>query len=124
MSNYATKLSSLAEKKQKLLDEENKLIEKRKAEIGAFAEKFNLLTASDALMAGLFSDAQAALKDQPEKIKTWEHHGAQLLKPKSTSNKKNTNEGKKDDRNDTSTSHDKNSKTNKTDKTDKHTKAA
>lgn len=88
MSNYANKLSSLTEKKQKLLKEETKLIEKRKTEIGALAEKFDLLTTSDALMVGLFSDAQIALKDQSEKIKTWEHHGEKFLKQK-LNNRKN-----------------------------------
>jgi hypothetical protein len=81
MSTYANKLSSLAAKKQKLLSEEIKLIEKRKQEIGTLAEKFNLLTASDALIIGLFSDAQIAVNDQSERIKLWETHGEKFLKP-------------------------------------------
>ena len=85
MSDYADKLSSIADKKQKLLSEESKLIEKRKKEIGALAEKFDLLTVSDALITGLFSEAQSAIKDKSEKIKTWEHHGAKFLKPKRNS---------------------------------------
>jgi hypothetical protein len=82
MSEYANKLSSIAEKKQKLLEEESKLIEKRRNEIGLLAEKFGLLTMSDSVITGLFSEAAAALKGQPEKIKTWGNHGEQSLKPK------------------------------------------
>ena len=82
MSEYANKLSSSAEKKQKLLEEESKLIEKRKKEIGILAEKFGLLTLSDSVLAGLFSEAETALKNQPEKIKAWGNHGEQSLKPK------------------------------------------
>jgi hypothetical protein len=85
MSDYADKLSSISEKKQKLLAEESKLIEKRKHEIGQLAEKFGLLTMSDTVMAGLFSEAQSALKGKTEKIKTWESHGARFLKPKRNS---------------------------------------
>lgn len=85
MPDYANKLSSITEKKQKLLDEENKLIAKRKKEIGYFAEKFNLLTVSDAVIAGLFSEAQTALNDKSEKLKTWENSGVQFLKPKRNS---------------------------------------
>ena len=82
MSDYAIKLSVLSEKKQKLLDEECRLIEKRKKEIGDFAEKFDLLTVSDAVILGLFLDAKAALKNTSEKITTWEKLGADYLKPK------------------------------------------
>lgn len=82
MSDYANKLSSLAEKKQKILQEETKLIERRKIEIGHLAEKFDLLTVSDTLIAGSFSEIQSAIKSKSEKLKTWENAGVQLLKPK------------------------------------------
>ena len=85
MSDYAFKLSSISMKKQKLLEEENQLIIKRKKEIGYFAEKFGLLTLSDALIAGLFSEAQAAIESKSEKIKLWEKSGASFLKPKRNS---------------------------------------
>lgn len=85
MSDYADKLSSILDKKQRLLEEESKLIDKRKKEIGHLAEKFGLLTMSDELITGLFSEAQSALKDKSEKIKTWETHGEQFLKPKRNS---------------------------------------
>lgn len=93
MSDYADKLSSITERKQKLLEEENKLIEKRKKEIGALAEKFGLLTVSDTLIVGLFSEVQTALNDKSEKIKTWENQGAKFLKPKR--NSKTTQESAK-----------------------------
>lgn len=93
MSDYADKLTSITERKQKLLEEENKLIEKRKKEIGALAEKFSLLTLSDRLIVGVFSEVQTALNNQSEKIKTWENQGAKFLKPKP--NRKTIEEGAK-----------------------------
>lgn len=82
MSGYLSKLSSIAEKKQKLLEEESILIEKRKSEIAGLAEKFGLLTLSDTVLAGLFVELQSAIQDKSEKLKTWEQQGAQFLKPK------------------------------------------
>jgi hypothetical protein len=82
MSKYADKLSSISEKKKKLLEEEAKLIEKRKKEIGSLAEKFGLLTVSDHTILGIFSEVKTALKDNFDKLKSWEAKGAQLLKPK------------------------------------------
>lgn len=82
MSQYAGKLSLIEKKMVKLRLEEDKLIEKRKNEIGAFAEKFGLLTLSDELIIGVFSDIKKNIETQSEKIKTWEEHGRQLVKPK------------------------------------------
>jgi hypothetical protein len=83
MSEYANKLSNIAEKKQKLIAEEMKLIEKRKKEIGQLAEKFELLTLPDSVVTGLFHEAQSALKNKSDKIKTWQSSGEQFLKSKS-----------------------------------------
>ncbi len=85
MSGYADKLSSLAAKKQKLLAEESKLIEKRKIEIGQLAEKFDLLTLSDAVITGLFREVQSALRDHSDKIKQWGSHGEAFLNSKRNS---------------------------------------
>lgn len=82
MSDYAIKLTSLAEKKKKLLEEESRLIEKRKQEIGKIAEKFDLLTISDEVITGLFSEANEAIKENSQKIKQWEFQGAKILKRK------------------------------------------
>ena len=82
MADYAEKLLFLAEKKQKLLAEEAKLIEKRKIEIGALAEKLGLLTVSDEFLSGLFHDAKTALEKKSEKVKEWEKLGSQLTKPR------------------------------------------
>jgi hypothetical protein len=82
MADYADKLSYISEKKLKLLEEETKLIEKRKKEIGALAEKFGLLTISDTTMSGIFSEVKTALKDKSDKLKSWETQGAKLLKRK------------------------------------------
>lgn len=87
MSDYAVKLSSIAEKKKKLLEEESKLIEKRKKEIAAYAEKFGLLTTSDNFIAGLFLEAQTAIREKSEKIKHWESQGDKSLKPKRADSK-------------------------------------
>lgn len=82
MSDYAEKLSSLSQKKHKLLQEEAQLIDKRKKEIGELAEKFGLLVASDGVLSGLFLEAQTALHDKSDKLKTWESHGATLISQK------------------------------------------
>lgn len=82
MADYADKLLSIAEKKKKLLAEEAKLIEKRKVEIGALAEKLGLLTVSDEFLSGLFLDAKNALDKKPEKVKEWELLGKKLNKPR------------------------------------------
>jgi hypothetical protein len=82
MADYADRLTSISEKKQKLLEEEAKLIEKRKKEIGTLAEKFGLLTVSDTTILGIFSEVKTALKDDSDKLKSWETQGAKLLKRK------------------------------------------
>jgi hypothetical protein len=82
MADYADRLSSISEKKQKLLEEEAKLIEKRKKEIGALAEKFGLLTLSDITISGIFSEVKTALKDNSDKLRSWDGQGAKLLKHK------------------------------------------
>ena len=94
MSDYAHKLSALALKKQKLQDEETKLIEKRKFDIALLAEKFELLTASDALIHGLFADAQAAINNKTDKVKSWETLGGRFLKNKVIDSKSITTDQK------------------------------
>src|SRR5579871_6636986 len=79
VSQYSSKLQAIAEKKQKLIQEEVELVEKRKKEIGHLAEKFGLLTMPDVLINGLFFEAQSALKEKSEKIKTWESHGERFI---------------------------------------------
>jgi hypothetical protein len=82
MSEYANKLAAITAKKQKLLQEENKLIDKRKKEIASAAERVGLLTASDELIAGLFLDAANALKENKNRIKEWEAQGERFLNTK------------------------------------------
>ena len=72
MSDYATKLSSISEKKLKLIEEEKEIIERRKKEIGQLAQKFDLLTVSDDLIAGLFSFAKKSIADKADCVKEWE----------------------------------------------------
>ena len=55
MSDYATKLASLAEKKQRLIIEENKLIQQRKIHIAELAERFGLLTLDDVILVDAFT---------------------------------------------------------------------
>ena len=82
MSNYTLKLSSLAERKKKLQEEELKLIERRKKEMGELAERFGLLTAADTFLAGLMLEVQTALHAQSDKRKQWESEGARFLQSK------------------------------------------
>jgi hypothetical protein len=48
--NYATKLNAISDKKKKLLEEEFKLINQRKNEIGDLAERLGALDLSDELL--------------------------------------------------------------------------
>lgn len=82
MIDYSRKLADIAIKKQRLLEEEVKLIDRRKKEIAASAERLGLLTASDELITGLFLEALSALKENPDRITAWESEGAQFLKSK------------------------------------------
>jgi hypothetical protein len=82
MSEYSNKLAAIAAKKQKLLQEETKLIEKRKKEIASSAERLGLLTASDELITGLFLEAASAIKENQNRIKEWEAQGERFLKSK------------------------------------------
>lgn len=82
MSDIAIKLSVLAEKKQKLLEEEARLLAKRKEEIGDFAQRFGLLGASNEFIAGLFLDAQNAMSGKADKVAAWEGQGSAFLKGK------------------------------------------
>jgi hypothetical protein len=82
MSEYSSKLAAIAAKKQKLIQEEIKLIEKRKKEIASSAERLGLLTASDEIITGLFLEAANALKENHPRIKEWELDGERFLKSK------------------------------------------
>jgi hypothetical protein len=96
MSDYTTRLTQLSERRQKLLEEEQRLIEKRKKEIGALAERFHVLTASDELLIGLFVDIQKSLEEKnTQKVTYWQQLGRSLLhskpsKTKPTSTAQNT----------------------------------
>lgn len=80
MQEYATKLSELAKKKQRLLDEEDKLIKQRKADIADLAERLTVLTVPDEIIAGVFVELSQALTDQSHRLKEWETQGARFLK--------------------------------------------
>lgn len=79
MTDIANKLQAIAERRKKLAIEEAKIVEQRKQVIGKLAERFNLLTASDAIIAGLFADAEAELKNRDsEKVKLWNKAGERI----------------------------------------------
>lgn len=80
MSDYANKLSALAEQEQKLLEKKAKLIEKRKSEIADLIEKCGLLIASDETLAGAFFEIEQAIKSNNDRIKEWEKMGGKFLK--------------------------------------------
>ena len=82
MSEYSSKLAAIAAKKQKLLEEETKLIKKRKNEISSTAERLGLLTTSDEIITGLFLEAAKAITEKNDKLKEWENEGARFLKSK------------------------------------------
>ena len=82
MSEYSSKLAAIAAKKQKLLQEEARLIDKRKKEIASSAERLGLLTASDEFITGLFLEASLTLNQNKNRIKELEAEGARFLKSK------------------------------------------
>jgi len=86
MSDLAARLSSIEARKQKLHEEENRLIQKRKSEIAEMAEKFGLLVASDYFISGLFQDAKTALENETEQLKNWTKQGEALFKSRKTVN--------------------------------------
>lgn len=79
MSEYSNKLAAIAAKKQKLMEAEEKLIEKRKSEVSDTAERLGLLTASDEIITGLFLEAANALREKTDRLKEWETEGARFL---------------------------------------------
>ncbi|MCW5589676.1 MAG: hypothetical protein KIT27_08455 [Legionellales bacterium] len=80
MAEYANKLLELAQRKQRLIEEETRLIQKRKTEIANLAERFTVLTATDEIFAALFNELAQALNEKSAKLKEWETHGARFLK--------------------------------------------
>ena len=85
--NHQNKFLKLLAKKKKLLMLEEKLIEQRKLTIGNMALQFDLLTAPDKLIAGLFLEAQAAIQQQSPKIQEWEMQGARFCQSKKSNTK-------------------------------------
>ncbi|MDX2164237.1 MAG: hypothetical protein SFW07_02335 [Gammaproteobacteria bacterium] len=55
MTDYHKKLITLQKHRQKLIETEKFLIEKRKREIADLAEKFNLLTVDDKIINNYFA---------------------------------------------------------------------
>lgn len=82
MSKYSEKLQALAEKEQQLAKQKQALLEERKKEIGDLAEKMQLLTVSDSVLAGVFLELEQALTDDADKVKQWDTDGNRFLKPK------------------------------------------
>lgn len=80
MSDYANKLALLADKKRKLQEDEAKLILKRQQEIGLLAKEFDLLTAPDELIVGLFATAKAAIESSAPSIIEWKAVGGRFRK--------------------------------------------
>lgn len=79
MSDYSHKLKALEAKKQKLLDEEAKLLDKRKKEIGLMAERCGVLVVSDTVLAGILLEVKDALSAKDNRLKEWETNGARFL---------------------------------------------
>lgn len=82
MSDYMNRLKKLEEKEKLLLAEKDKIIEKRKLAIARFAEKFGLLTVSDEVIQGAFSEIKEAVDEKSEKLKNWKTKGESFVKKK------------------------------------------
>jgi hypothetical protein len=72
---YADKLSAIAEKKKKLLAEETKLMELRRKEVAALAERFGLLQLPDEVLSEIFQQATKKSIAKPEPVSSWESEG-------------------------------------------------
>ena len=56
MSDYAKKLQTIQQQRQKLIDTESRLIEKRKKEFADLGEQFDLLIIDDKLLSTFFQE--------------------------------------------------------------------
>lgn len=82
LNELDAKCRQLVERRHKLQEEMQHIIEKRKIAAGKLLEHFGLLKQSDELLCGLFAEAEAAIKNQSEKVKQWELAGQAFIKPK------------------------------------------
>ena len=67
MTDYHKKLTTLQRQRQKLIETENLLIEKRKKDIADLAEQFNLLTVDDQILSNFFSHFKEFSHEPSEK---------------------------------------------------------
>lgn len=81
MSDYSNKLAAIKQKQEKLLQEESKLLDKRKKDVANLIERCGLLTTSDEILAGLFIDCENAIKVKDHRVKEWLLKGEKFLKP-------------------------------------------
>ncbi len=68
----------LEKREQQLQNDKARLIENRKRRVGELAERFHLLTVSDQVLAGLFSELSEAVKGKDARLKSWEAQGARF----------------------------------------------
>ena len=85
MSDFADKIATLLEKKQKLLAEEQRLMEQRMQEIAQLAKRCDMLGVSDACLAGLFLSLQDAIQTASPLVKELQTRGELFLKNKKDS---------------------------------------
>jgi DNA-binding protein H-NS len=67
MTDYHKKLTTIQKQRQKLIETETLLIEKRKKDIAELAEQFNLLTVDDKTLSNLFSKLKELPHESSEK---------------------------------------------------------
>ena len=67
MTDYHKKLTTLQKQRQKLIETEKTLIEKRKIEIANLAEQFNLLTIDDKVLNNFFAHFKEYCHEPPQK---------------------------------------------------------
>src|ERR1700723_3131494 len=75
MKDYTDKLTQLISKTKLLETRKEHLITQRKNEIAKLADAYGLLTVSDNMLAGAFSEIYEAVKLNSHKIKQWEGIG-------------------------------------------------
>jgi len=67
MTDYHKKLTAIQKQRQKLIETEKTLIDKRKIEIANLAEQFNLLTIDDKILSNFFAHLKEYCHESPPK---------------------------------------------------------
>lgn len=80
MTDYHKKLTTIQKQRQKLIEPEKTLIEKRKIEIADLAKQFNLLTVDDKILSNYFAHFKKYTHEPSQKTS---HDPSSHLSPQS-----------------------------------------